>query len=138
MLKQKSPEKTQDKNLDAKYTAFKNEKFELDLMEDTWGRETEISLVKSFYRPHQCGLNYCSTNTKSRVVFDASAKMSTVTSFSFNENLMVGPKRQKQSCSKFSTSPVLCCSVLCRFCKDVSRSNVRLRRNGILAHLRTT
>ena len=51
----------------------------------------EINYSSNFYLPHHCVLKEASTTTKLRVVFDASAKMTTC--FSLNDCLLVGPKR---------------------------------------------
>ena len=52
-----------------------------------------IATSKSFYLPHLCVLKDSSTTTKLRVVFDASAK--TTSGVALNDNLMLGPKIQK-------------------------------------------
>ena len=55
--------------------------------------EIPIATMKSFYLPHHCVLKEYSTVTKLRVVFDASAK--TTSGVSLNDNLMLGPKIQR-------------------------------------------
>ena len=62
-------------------------------MENIPESEIPIATSKSFYLPHHCVLKESSTTTKLRVVFDASAE--TTSGVSLNDNLMLGPKIQK-------------------------------------------
>ena len=82
-----------DESLYARYTAFIEEFLDLGHMEKIPDSEIPIESSKSFYLPHHCVLKESSTTTKLRVVFDASAK--TTSGVSLNDNLMLGPKVQK-------------------------------------------
>ena len=62
-------------------------------MEQIPDLEILIESSKSFYLPHHCDLKESNTTTKLRVVFDASAK--TTSGVSLYDNLMLGPKVQK-------------------------------------------
>ena len=76
-----------------RYAAFINEFFDLGHLEKIPESEIPIATSKSFYLPHHCVLKESSTTTKLRVVFNASAK--TTSGVSLNDNLMLGPKIQK-------------------------------------------
>ena len=84
---------SKNESLYTRYAAFIKEFWDLGHMETIPESEIPIATSKSFYLPHHCVLKESSTTTKLRVVFDASAK--TTSGVSLNDNLMLGPKIQK-------------------------------------------
>ena len=84
---------SKDANLYDRYANFIKEFLDLGHMEKIPESEIHIDADKSFYLPHHCVLKESSSTTKLRVVFDASAK--TTSGVSLNDNLMLGPKVQK-------------------------------------------
>ena len=84
---------SKNESLYTRYAAFIKEFLDLGHMEKIPESEIPIATSKSFYLPHHCVLKESSTTTKLRVVFDASAK--TTSGVSLNDNLMLGPKIQR-------------------------------------------
>ena len=84
---------SKNESLYTRYAAFIKEFLDLGHMAKIPESEIPIATSKSFYLPHHCVLKESSTTTKLRVVFDASAK--TTSGVSLNDNLMLGPKIQK-------------------------------------------
>ncbi|BES98503.1 Hypothetical protein NTJ_11319 [Nesidiocoris tenuis] len=71
-------------------TAFMHEYFALGHMKPIDNQD--LKDMKTFYLPHHCVVNYHSSTTKLRVVFDASVK--STSGLSLNETLLVGPTLQ--------------------------------------------
>ncbi|XP_012542665.2 uncharacterized protein LOC105840305 [Monomorium pharaonis] len=76
-----------DSSLKKQYVSFMNEYLELGHMTEVKSSDRDLESV--YYLPHHSVVKESSITTKTRVVFDASAKTST--NLSLNDVLMVGP-----------------------------------------------
>ena len=84
---------SKNESLYTRYAAFIKEFLDLGHLEKIPESEIPRATSESFYLPHHCVLKESSTTTKFRVVFDASAKTTSVVSI--NDNLMLCSKIQK-------------------------------------------
>jgi hypothetical protein len=80
-----------DPALKNSYSVFIHEYLALDHMEKVPGSQIETD--KCYYMPHHAVIKEHSISTKTRVVFDASAK--TTNGISLNDQLMIGPTLQE-------------------------------------------
>ena len=75
-----------------KYNNFNNESINLGHIEEVPDNELVLPNYNCFYRPYHCVCKDSSTTAKLRVVFDASAKTTSV--IPLNDKLRVGPTFQ--------------------------------------------
>ena len=79
-----------DLSLKERHSSFIQECIDLGHLEKV--PDDQLDNPRNFYLPHHCVTKEDSSNTKLRVVFDASAK--TTIGYSLNDCLLVGPKCQ--------------------------------------------
>ena len=100
--------------LKKKNIAFTQEFIDLGIMEQV--PENELDIPKCYYLPHHCVHKPDSTTTKSRVVFNASARITS--SHSLKDCLLIGPKLQ------YDLSNILVPSRLFKIARSAEVSNM--------------